>query len=143
MRAPTGIKLTNFLLATVVLLHLIAILASDLPLRWNISNGMLRFISTVLGAAVVGIVVVCFESVVLWFYWHGSDWARWVVVLGCLLSFVSLRHFIIGPPVTHGRDVIIVYRILVAIVVMAYLFTREARSWFSRHSKDLRSQRPA
>ena len=126
-------------MATVVLLHLIAILASDLPLRWNITNGMLRFITTVLGAAVVGIVVVLFESVVLWFYWHGSNWSRWVVVTGCLLTFVSLRHFIIGPPVSHGRDIIIIYRVAVAAGVLAYLCTHEARSWFSRHSRDLRS----
>lgn len=135
MRAPTGIKITTLLMAIVILLHLVAILASPLPLRWNASHGMLRFITTVLGAAVIGIVVVLVESVVLWFYWNGRNWARWLVVLGCLLAFVSLRHFIFGPAVSHGRTLIIYYRLVVAIVTIGYLCTHQARSWFVGNSR--------
>ena len=133
MRAPVGVKLTSVLMVVVVLLHLVAILASPLPLRWSMSHGMLRFISTVLGAAVVGIAVSVTECLVLWFYWRGRRWAMWLVLLGCLLTFVSLRHFIIGPPVSHARVLIIYYRIAVAVVVMMYLCTAQARSWFTLH----------
>ena len=135
MRAPTGIKLTTLLMAVVILLHLVAILASPLPLRWNASHGMLRFITTVLGAAVVGMLVVFVETVVLWFYWHRRNWARWLVLLGCLLTFVSLRHFVYGPAVSHGRTLIIYYRMAVAILTIGYLCTHEARSWFTREPR--------
>ncbi len=97
------------------------------------SHGMLRFISTVLGAAVVGFAVSVMECLVLWFYWRGRRWAMWLVLLGCLLTFVSLRHFIIGPPVSHARVLIIYYRIAVAVVVTMYLCTAQARSWFTLH----------
>jgi hypothetical protein len=133
LRAPVGIKLTSVLMVVVVLLHLVAILASPLPLRWSMSHGMLRFISTVLGAAVVGVAVSTMECLVLWFYWRGRRWAMWLVLLGCLLTFVSLRHFIIGPPVSHARVLIIYYRMAVAVVVMIYLSTAQARSWFTLH----------
>lgn len=132
MKAPTGIKLTTFLMATVVLLHLVAALASDLPRRWNVSRGLFAYSATVFGVAVAGLVFVLFESMVLWFYWHRRNWARWVVLAGCVLAFVSLRHFLVGPPVNHGRTMIIVYRMAVAVVEMVYLSTREARWWFDR-----------
>jgi hypothetical protein len=133
MRAPVGIKLTSLLMAIVVILHLVAILASPLPLKWNVSHGMFSFITAVLGAAVVGLTVSLLESLVLWHYWRGRGWARWVVLVGCLLTFVSLRHFIIGPPVNRGRVLIIFYRMGVAVVVMIYLSTTPARAWFARH----------
>lgn len=133
LRAPVGIKLTSVLMLVVVLLHMVAILASPLPLRWSMSHGMLRFVSAVLGAAVVGIVVSVLECLVLWFYWRGRRWAMWLVLVGCLLTFVSLRHFIIGPSVSHGRVLIIYYRMAVAVVVMLYLCTAQARSWFKLH----------
>jgi hypothetical protein len=134
MKPPAGIKFTTFLMAVAVLFHLVAALASPLPLRWNESHGMFVFIATVLGAAVVGLIIVFFECLVLWFYWHGRNWSRWIVVLGCLLTFVSIRHFTVGPPVSHGRTLIIFYRMAVAIVVLGYLCTPGARAWFARRS---------
>jgi len=119
-------------MATVVLLHLVAAVASDLPRRWNVSRGLFAYSATAFGVAVAGIAFVLFESAVLWFYWHRRSWARWVVLAGCLLAFVSLRHFIVGPPVNHARTIIIFYRMAVAVVEMVYLSTREARWWFDR-----------
>jgi hypothetical protein len=135
MRTPAGIKITTFLMAIVVFLHLVAILASPLPLRWNVLHGLFRFVITVLAAAVVGLAVSLFEAVALYFYWTGRRWARWAVLVGCLLSFVSLRHFIVGPSVSHARVVIIYYRMAVAGVVMAYLCTHGARTWFGGHAR--------
>lgn len=120
-------------MAVVVLLHLVAILASPLPLRWSPSHGITRFISTVLGAAVVGLALSFLECIVLWFYLKGRSWARSLVVLGCLLAFVALRHFIVGPPVSHARTLIIYYRMATAVVVLVYLCTSGARSWFALH----------
>lgn len=130
MRRPFGIKLTTTLMAIVVFLHLVAALASDLPRRWTISRGLFAFSSTAFGVAVAGVALVFFEFMVLWFYWNGRSWARWVVVVGCLLCFVSLRHFIVGPLVSHGTSVIIWYRIAVALVVLFYLSTQAGRAWF-------------
>lgn len=130
MKRPDGIKLTTALMASAVFLHLVAALASPLPVRLNESHGVLSFIFTVLAAAIVGVVIVIVESFVLWFYWRGLNWARWIVVVGCLLCFVSLRHFLGGPPVTRGHEVIIFYRIAIAIFIMAYLTTPSARAWF-------------
>ena len=63
------------------------------------------------------------------------NWARWAVVVGCLLCFVSLRHFFGGPTVSRGHEVIIFYRTAIAMFILGYLNTQTARSWFGRLSK--------
>jgi hypothetical protein len=135
MKRPDGINLTTALMAIAVYLHLVAALASPLPIRLNESHGLLTLLFTVLATAVVGIAIVLFESIVLWFYWSGRNWARWTVVVGCLLCFVSLRHFFGGPVVSQGREIIIFYRMAIAIFIMAYLTTSAARDWFAPRSE--------
>jgi hypothetical protein len=139
MKTPAGIKLTTVLMAIAVILHLVAATASPLPLRWSESHGLLAYSAASLGAVVVGLLIVIFEYLVLWFYWNGRNWSRWLVLLGCLLCFVSLRHFVIGPPVSHARTLIIFYRIVVAIGVIGYLCTHQARTWFTTE-KDIPAQ---
>ncbi len=135
MKRPDGIKLTTALMAIAVFLHLVATLANPLPLRLSESHGVPTFIFSVLAAAVVGIAIVLFEGFVLWFYWSGRNWARWSVVAGCLLCFVSLRHFFGGPAVSRGHEIIIFYRMAIAIFAMAYLTTPAARDWFAPRSE--------
>lgn len=135
MKRPDGIKFTTMLMASAVFLHLVAALASPLPVRLNESHGALIFIFSVLAAAIVGVLIVIVESFVLWFYWRGLNWSRWTVVVGCLLCFVSLRHFFGGPAVTRGHEVIIFYRIAIAIFIMVYLTTPSARGWFAHLSE--------
>lgn len=135
MKTPIGIKITTVLMSIVIFLHLVAAAASDLPRKWTASRGLFAYSGTVFGVVVVGLGLVFAESLVLWFYWKHRNWARWLVLLGCLLCFVSLRHFIVGPSVSHGRTVIIIYRIAVAVTVMAYLITPQGRAYFARDRK--------
>ncbi len=135
MKRPDGIKLTTALMAIAVFLHLVAALASSIPIRLSESHSGPTFIFSVLATAVVGIAIVLFESIVLWFYWSGLNWARWAVFAGCLLCFVSLRHFFGGPAVSRGREIIIFYRMAIAIFIMAYLTTSAARDWFAPRSE--------
>ena len=136
MNPPAGIKLTTVLMVFAVLLHLVAASASPFPMLWSESHGLARFSASVVGAALAGVLIAIFEGLVLYLYWNGRRWSRWAVVLGCLLCFVSLRHFIVGPDVSRGRALIIIYRIAVAVGVMSYLCTDQARSWFSQSSID-------
>jgi len=131
MNPPAGIKLTTVLMMIAVLLHLVAASASPFPMLWSESHGLTRFTASAIGGALAGVLIALFEGLVLYLYWNGRRWSRWAVVLGCLLCFVSLRHFIVGPPVSHGRVLIIIYRIAVALGVMAYLCTDQARGWFN------------
>ncbi len=131
MKRPAGIILTTALMAIAVFLHLAAALASPIPIQLTESHGLLALLFAVLAAAVVGVVIVVFEGFVLWFYWHGRKWAYRSVIVGCLLCFVSLRHFFGGPAVSHGREIIIFYRMAIATIIMAYLTTLEARRWFA------------
>lgn len=136
MNPPAGIKLTTVLMVIAVLLHLVAASASPFPMLWSESHGLARFIASVVGGALAGVLIAIFEGLVLYLYWNGRRWSRWAVVLGCLLCFVSLRHFIVGPTVSHGRALIIFYRIAVAIGVMGYLCTDQARAWFNQRFTD-------
>ena len=123
-------------MAIAVVMHLVAATASPYPLRWSEAHGLPLFVASALGGATAGMLILLLEGFILWCYWDGRGWSRWLVVLGCLLCFVSLRHFLGGTPVSRGRTLIIFYRFAVAIGVMAYLFTQPARQYFSSHADD-------
>ncbi len=135
MKRPDGIKLATALMAIAVFLHLVAVLASPLPMLLNESHGLIRFSFTVFAAAVLGVAMVFLEGLVLWFFWRGLSWARWTVVAGCLLAFVSLRHFFGGPAVSRGHELIIFYRMAIAAFILIYLSMQPARRWFAHLAK--------
>lgn len=135
MKRPDGIKLVTALMAIAVFLHLVAVLASPLPMLLSESHGLIRFSLTVAAAAIIGVLMVLLESLVLWFFWRGLSWARWIVIAGCLLAFVSLRHFFGGPVVSRGHGLIILYRMAIAAFILIYLSMPPARRWFAHLSK--------
>jgi hypothetical protein len=131
MTRPIAITVTTALMAIAVVLHLVAATASPYPIRWSEAHGLPLFVASALGGAFAGTLILLFEAFVLWAYWDGRKWSRWFVILGCLLCFVSLRHFLGGPVVSQGRTLIIFYRLAVAVGVMGYMATSQARAWFN------------
>ena len=65
--------------------------------------------------------------VVLWFYWRGRNWARWLVLLSCFLCFLNLTNF-------PGRNVVtqfmLVAEAVLAVLLRYWLDTREAKEFF-------------
>lgn len=64
---------------------------------------------------------------VLWFYWKGRNWARWLVLLTCVLCFYNL--FFIGK---HGRiaDIMVLAEAGIAVFLIVWLNTRTVRAYF-------------
>jgi hypothetical protein len=70
--------------------------------------------------------------VVLWFFWKGKNWARILVLLNCFVCFYNVRdiHFFLGvnpvEKVTLGCEAVL------AIFLLYWLNTREAKAYFKR-----------
>lgn len=66
---------------------------------------------------------------VLWFFWKGKNWARLAVLLNCFVCFYNIRYIPlhVKNPVEF---VMLVGEAAVAVCLLWYLNTREAKSFF-------------
>jgi hypothetical protein len=67
--------------------------------------------------------------VVLWFYWRGRNWARWLVMLSCLLCFWNLRGLGHRSLVVQAM---IEAEALLSAFLLYWLNTAAARTFFAR-----------
>lgn len=74
-------------------------------------------------------VIVAAGYVVLWFYWRGRNWARWLVMLSCPLCFWNLTGL---PHVNVVAQSMIVADALLAAFLLWWLNTATARAFFVR-----------
>jgi hypothetical protein len=80
---------------------------------------------------VVFTLLISIGYVVLWFYWLGRNWARWVVLVECLQCFWNLRYLVHrNPHATAFEPVMIVAEAAIAIYLVWYLNTPSVRAWF-------------
>jgi hypothetical protein len=77
---------------------------------------------------------------VLYFFWHGENWARWLVMaasLLCLWNVWQLRRPFPASstrvPLFHPqlRVAMVLLEAVIAVYLLYFLFTRRARAWFS------------
>jgi hypothetical protein len=68
--------------------------------------------------------------VVLWFFWKGKNWARLLVLLNCFVCFYPLHdvhRYLHVNPVERGM---LFGNLALALFLLWYLNTREAREFF-------------
>jgi hypothetical protein len=70
--------------------------------------------------------------VVLWFYWLGRNWARWLVMIECLQCFWNLKYLYNHPNPLAPRieSPMIVLEAILALYLIWYLNTPTIRRWF-------------
>ena len=72
---------------------------------------------------------------VLRFYWLGREWARWLVMLTCLLCFWNVK----GLGLTKVSPVVkptIVIEAILAVYLLYFLNTRLVRQWFNQSDRE-------
>jgi hypothetical protein len=72
-------------------------------------------------------VMIAIGYVVLWFYWHGKNWARILVLLTCLLGLGNLllwNHVGLMSRIMIGADAVL------AIFLLYWLNTATAKAFF-------------
>lgn len=81
--------------------------------------------------AIVG-VCASISFVVLWYFWRGRNWARWLVLATSVLAIVNLRLLeSFGP----FERILIVVNAALGAWLLYWLNTREVRAYFSRRAE--------
>jgi hypothetical protein len=78
--------------------------------------------------------------IVLYFFWKGRNWARWLVLATsvlCLWNLWSLRklglsHGRVSIFNNHVRVAMVIAEAIIAIYLLYYLNTASARKWFTQ-----------
>jgi hypothetical protein len=71
--------------------------------------------------------------VVLWFFWKGKNWARILVLLNCFVCFYNVRDIHFFLRVNPVEKVTLVSEAVLAIFLLYWLNTREAKVYFKRN----------
>ncbi len=79
---------------------------------------------------VVSSVILLLSFVVIWFYWKGRNWARWLVLLTCLLALLNLTSL---PSFPVLAQTVIVGEAALGAFLLVWLNTPAVRSYFTRH----------
>jgi hypothetical protein len=68
---------------------------------------------------------------VLWFYWQGRNWARWLVLLECLQCFWNVKYLFHRHPLAPRIEpAMIASEAILALYLIWYLNKPEVRTWF-------------
>jgi len=116
MSRPTGVSVTTVMMCATNALGFFYV-------NWTRPHAMFTF---VVFAILIGI-----GYLVLWFFWNGRNWARWLVLLTSLLALWNL-HYIGRPQIGRIRTVTILFEAPIAVFLLWYLNLRPIRAWFRR-----------
>lgn len=111
MQRPPGLTITTWLIG---IMNVLGFFLVD----WQFSDAGVLFavaIAVVLGA------------IVLWWYWKGLSWARWIVLLESFWCLWSLKYLAHATPV---EVLMVVIEALLAVFFLVYLNTKPVRAWF-------------
>jgi len=122
MQKPTGITITTALMCLFLIIGIVITFARPLPIPAN-SAASPSMIATLVHVGVI--VYTLIAAICIWFYWSGKEWARWVVMIDCLLVFGK------AWGTSHLNAEITIGQVLLAIFLLYYLNTAPIRAWFS------------
>ena len=128
MQKPTGITVTTVLMCLFLVIGVVITFGRPLPIPSNAAASP-SMIATFVHVGVV--VYTLIAAVCIWFYWSGQEWARWVVMIDCLLVFISLRNIGKAWATSHLNAEVTICQVLLAIFLLYYLNTAPIRAWFS------------
>jgi len=80
-------------------------------------------------ASLVCTLMIAAGYVVLWFYWHGHNWARLLVLVTCFLCFYNLRNLASSNLIVK---VMLVGEAAVAVFLVYWLNTSQAKEFFQK-----------
>jgi hypothetical protein len=70
--------------------------------------------------------------VVLWFFWKGRNWARILVLLNCFVCFYNVHDIHFYLRVNPIEKVMLTGEAVLALFLLYWLNTREAKTYFKR-----------
>ena len=100
---------------------------------------------TLMSLVVFGVVfgfIAAISFVVIWFFWRGRNWARWLVLATSVLAVLNVS---LIPSSSRGAQLLIGLEAAVAIWLLYWLNTRDVSRYFtrSREPANIESQLPS
>jgi hypothetical protein len=121
MQRPIGVTITFILMC-------VTNASGYLAINWQLSNARTLFVFFTIFIAI--------GYLVLWFYWQGRNWARWIVLVECLQCFWNLKYiFHRNPRATPFEPVMIAAEAAIALYLVWYLNTPTVRGWFQNSGR--------
>jgi hypothetical protein len=129
MKKPTGITISTLLMCLFLIIGVITTFTRTVPVP--ATGGP---VSTAGMAGIIhgfAIVFTIFAAVCVYFYWTGKDWARWLVMIDCVLNFFSLTHLVKTWNFSHLSALVSIGQVILSIFLLWYLNTTPIRAWFA------------
>ncbi len=77
--------------------------------------------------------LIAVSYLLLWYYWQGNNWARYLVISSSVLSFVNL--FSIGKH-SVGQSSLLIAEAVLGLYLLWWLNTQPAKTYFGRSKKN-------
>jgi hypothetical protein len=123
---PLGITIIAIIVAVVAILSLLGIILAFVGVRAFVHNGVLDSAATVV--LVIGAIIALIELFFAWGLWTLKPWAFWATVIIEVIRLISALYSWL---VVHSSLATVFFSMLVAIVVLVYLFAdRNVRAAF-------------
>ena len=72
-------------------------------------------------------VIVGVSYVVLWYFWQGRNWARWLVVVASVMALINLAFVALMP---WPLRVVVITEALLGLFLLFWLNTKTVRAFF-------------
>jgi hypothetical protein len=127
MQRPSGVSLTAALMVLFTLIGLLGTFTAVVPATAAAATpfavGGLMKVGGIVGS-LIGLLFV-------FLYWKGYGWVRWVVMIYCVLTLVSLLGIRKAMQMSHLIGVSDVLKALLALFLLYYLNTEPVKAWFN------------
>jgi hypothetical protein len=122
MQKPVGITVTATLICISLVTNTVLVFAKS-PI-----TGKAKSTSDLL----IGLAIQSLTAVIVWFYYQGQNWARWLVILQAAVSIVTGLSSSKEWQRSHFGGAAYIYDALLGVFLLVYLNTMQIRSWFNR-----------
>jgi hypothetical protein len=127
MQKPTGITVSTLLMAVFLVVGAVTAIIAPMPAMPQTPMSP----SALTGLIHIAVIFFTFfGAVCVFFYSKGQNWARWLVMIDCLFTFVNLIHLHKTWQVSPLGGANLTGQGLLAIFLFYYLNTAPIRAWF-------------
>ena len=137
MRRPIGMLVTTILLSISLIATLPIMLAGPIANHWSPDSGLTALTFHTILMALLALLILGSFGLVLWYYFHGYPWARWVVLLLCLVCFLPLQRLVDRVGTSQIRMAVILFRAATAFIVIFYMMMPTPREWFAHEPEEV------
>ncbi len=79
-------------------------------------------------AVLIGAIIIV-SFIVLWFFWQGRNWARWLVLITSVIALLNLAYLAVMTPL---QNIIIILEAILALFLLYWLNTPSVKGYFIR-----------